>query len=155
MEKEDFLMDISGITKKYWTEQDRKDLDLCEDASSMYAIASRIIDRMPKPIVEVCGPIASGGLGSLEANLDVFNKTIHELQAQGLSVFDQMPFEYPMQKLKKKLADPMQILNEFYLPIFQSGHISTLYFIKGWESSIGSNWEHDLGKKLGIEIEYL
>jgi Domain of unknown function (DUF4406) len=148
-------MEISEITKKYWTPQDLVDLEKCEDPSSMHAIARRIIDRMPRPIVEVCGPIGSGGLGNLEANLTLFNKTIQELQANGLHVFDQMPFEYPMQALKKKLADPMQILNEFYLPLFESKEIATFYFIPGWESSVGSNWEHDLGKKLGIEIIYL
>ena len=148
-------MQLSNITKQYWTDEDLNDLEIADSPLAMYTIARRIIDRMPKPIVEVCGPIASGGLGSLEANLDVFNTTIKKLQAQGLHVFDQMLFEYPMQELKKKLADPKQILLEFYLPLFESGDIQTLYFIKGWESSFGSNWEHDMGKKLGIEIKYL
>lgn len=148
-------MEISKITQQYWTTKDLSELDHAETVEVMYAIARRVIERMPRPIVEVCGPIASGGLGNLEANLNLFNAEIQKLQAQGLHVFDQMPFELPMQALKKKLKDPIEILNGFYLPLFESGIVETLYFIKGWESSWGSNWEHDLANKLGIEIKYL
>ncbi len=148
-------MEISDITKQYWTSEDFIELEKADTVASMYAIARRVIDRMPKPVVEVCGPIASGGLGSLEANLGLFNKTIKELQAKGLHVFDQMPFEMPMQALKKKLAHPSEILDGFYLPLFESKDISALYFMPNWQSSFGSNWEHDLAQKLGIEIIYL
>jgi hypothetical protein len=146
---------ISEVTQKYWTSEDFLELNQADTVASMYAIARRVIGRMPRPIVEVCGPIASGGLGNPEANLELFNKTIQKLQDQALNVFDQMPFEIPMQQLKKKLAHPSEILDGFYLPLFESKDISTLYFIPNWQSSIGSNWEHDLGKKLGIEIIYL
>ena len=148
-------MEISKVTQQYWTPEDLLELETAETVASMYSVARRVIDRMPKPIVEVCGPIASGGLGNIEANLGLFNRTIQELQVQGLHVFDQMPFEIPMQNLKKKLAHPSEILEGFYLPLFESKDISTLYFIPNWQSSVGSNWEHDKGEKLGIKIVYL
>jgi hypothetical protein len=148
-------MEISKVTQQYWTPEDLLELETAETVASMYSVARRVIDRMPKPIVEVCGPIASGGLGNIEANLGLFNRTIQELQVQGLHVFDQMPFEIPMQNLKKKLAHPSEILDGFYLPLFESKDISTLYFIPNWQSSVGSNWEHDKGEKLGIKIVYL
>ena len=124
----------------------------------MFIIASRVIDRLPKPIVTVCGPIATGGLGSVEKNLHAFNQKIIELQNKGLNVFDQMPFEEPMQEFKKKLQKGEyleSILTDFYLPIFESGMISESYFMPGWESSHGANWEHEQFERLGIKINLL
>ena len=90
-------MEFSEVTKKYWKDEDWDNLEKAESMVDMHIIAERIINRMPKPIVQVCGPIANGGLGSFEANLNAFNETIKSLQQQGLNVFDQMPFEIPMQ----------------------------------------------------------
>jgi hypothetical protein len=50
---------------------------------------------------------------------------------------------------------PMPILEEFYLPLYQSGRIKKFFFVSGWESSFGATWEHDRAKELGIEIHYL
>ncbi len=152
-------MKFSEKTKEYWKEKDWQDIEKAESISDLYVIAKRIIDRMPKPFIQVCGPIATGGLGSIEKNLNAFNDTIIKLQDQGFVVFDQMPFEAPMQKLKEKLTKEdeylFDILNDFYLPIFKSGIISQFYFMPGWESSFGANWEHKIAKELGIEIKYL
>jgi hypothetical protein len=151
-------MEFSKKTKEYWEEKDWEDLKKAESIKDLYLIAERIINRMPKPMVQVCGPIATGGLGSIEANLNAFNETIIDLQNKGVNVFDQMPFEDPMQKLKTKMSTEEcvnSILNDFYLPIFNIGHISSFYFMPGWESSNGANWEHERAKELGIEIIYL
>jgi len=113
---------------------------------------------MPKPIIQVCGPIGTGGLGSVDKNLNAFNNTIIKLQNEGLIVFDQMPFEEPMQKFKEKLLKGEyleSILTDFYLPIIESGFISKFYFMPGWESSHGANWEYKEAQRLGIPITYL
>ena len=152
-------MEFSEITKKYWEEKDWQDLEKAESMKELYLIAERIINRMPKPIVQVCGPIANGGLGSIEANLNAFNQTIKGLQNKGVNVFDQMPFEEPMQVFKKKAVIKEEvfksIMEDFYLPIFKSGLISTFYFMPSWQTSLGSKWEHKKAKALGIEIKYL
>jgi hypothetical protein len=151
-------MELSKETLKYWTDQDWIDLEQAETATAMYAVADRIYSRMPESIVQVCGPIATGGLGSLEANLDAFNETIKKLQSQGLHVFDQMPFEMPMQKLKKDLKPgeyAYSILDDFYLPLMNKEKITTFYFMPNWKTSKGAQWEHDLVTKMGKEIKYL
>jgi len=152
-------MEFSEITKQYWKEKDWQDLESSLSVKDLYTIAERIISRMPKPFVGVCGPIATGGLGSFEKNINFFNQKIKELQSKGFVVFDQMPFEEPMQRIKsedlKKGDYQNDILNDFYLPIFKSGLVSQFYFIPGWESSFGANWEHKLAQELGIEIVYL
>ncbi len=151
-------MEISDTTKKYWEEQDWKDLEEAKSFKDLFVIAKRVIYRMPHPLVQVCGPIATGGLGSIEANLNAFNETIKELQAEGKSVFDQMPFEDPMQKLKTMIEnkDYMNtIFTDFYYPIFDSGLISELYFMPNWNTSVGATKEHDKAKESGIKIVYL
>jgi hypothetical protein len=148
----------SKETLTYWTEQDWQDLKAATTFTQMYAIAARVMERMPRPLVQVCGPIATGGLGSLEANLGAFNEEIKKLQAQGLYVFDQMPFEMPMQEVKKlgnTGPHSQSLLDDFYMPIFKSGNISTAYFMPNWTTSKGATWEHGLMQELGIEIKYL
>jgi hypothetical protein len=151
-------MEFSKITFSYWTEKDFEDLNNAKTAKDMYVIASNIFSRMPRPIVQICGPIATGGLGDLDSNLHAFNEEIKKLQEKGLNVFDQMPFEMPMQELKKDLKPggyAYSILDDFYLPIFKSGLIGTFYFMSNWQTSKGATWEHGLAKELGIEIKYL
>lgn len=152
-------MEFSEITKQYWTKEDWENLEKVESVGDLYIIAQNIISKMPKPFVQVCGPIATGGLGSIEANLNTFNETIKRLQSQGLNVFDQMPFEEPMQKLKKKMVSREEALNifltDFYYPIFESGQVSAFYFMPGWQTSFGAKCEHEKIKELGIKIVYL
>lgn len=143
-------------TAKYWREEDYTDLANAQNFKDLYKIANRIFDRMPGNLGQVCGPIATGGLGDVSKNLEVFDKAIRTLQKEGKIIFDQIPFEWPMQELKKKIPDGAKtILEDFYLPIFSSGKVATLYFIPGWETSKGATWEHEQAKKLGIDIVYL
>lgn len=151
-------MIISAETKKYWEEADWLDLEKAESIKDLFVIAERVINRMPRPFGQVCGPITTGGLGTTKNNLEVFNNEIIKLQNEGVVVFDQMPFEVPMQRLKVSMTNDLcekSILVDFYKPIFESGNISIFYFIKNWESSNGAKWEHNEAKKLGVEIKYL
>jgi hypothetical protein len=151
-------MELSNITKKYWEEKDWADLDQSESVKDLYVIACRILERMPKNLSQVCGPISTGGKGNVEDNLLEFNKRIIELQEKGLNVFDQMPFEDPMHRMMLSFSKEeymSNILTDFYLPLFEIGRISELYFLPDWKSSHGAKWEHEQAKRLGIKINYL
>lgn len=151
-------MELSNITKKYWRDKDWADLDRSESVKDLYVIANRILERMPKNLSQVCGPISTGGKGNVRDNLLEFNKKIIELQEKGLNVFDQMPFEDPMHRMMTNFSKEEymeNILTDFYLPLFESGRISELYFLPDWESSHGANWEHKQAKRLGIKIVYI
>ncbi len=153
-----YTKDNNTITDSFWTAQDWEDLAKTTNAKEMYAVAERVLARMPDQIAQVCGPIATGGLGSLEANMIAFNTEIKKLQAEGVHVFDQMPFELPMQLLKKDLKPgeyPFSILDDFYLPLMKNEKVKTFYFMPKWETSTGAKWEHDLIKEMGKEIKYL
>lgn len=150
-------MELSNITKKYWKDEDWIDLKGAESIKDLYKIASKILQRMPKPIIQVCGPISTGGKGSIPDNLEVFNRKIKDLQDRGLIVFDQMPFEEPMHKMIMVNSEREyfeDILTDFYLPLFESGNIKELHFLSGWKSSRGAMWEHEQAKRLKIKIIY-
>lgn len=151
-------MEFNKHTREYWEEKDLLELEQAESVGAMLAIAFRVLKRMPQPIGQVCGPISTGGRGSLLENLIAFNETIVELQAQGAIIFDQMPFEEPIQRVKAGLPldrYPTILLDEFYLPIFETGMVKKVYFMPDWESSYGARWEHEQAQRLGIEIVYL
>ncbi|MEW6617186.1 MAG: hypothetical protein AB1333_02080 [Patescibacteria group bacterium] len=144
-------------TEKYYTREDYEAIENAESFTDLTEIAFRIIKRMPQPVSMVCGPIATGGKGNIEENLKVFKKTIQTLVNNGENIFSQIPFEDAMQRIKQnpQYQGAMQLLGEFYLPIFKSGFIKKMNFIKGWEGSFGATWEHSIAAALGIEIFYL
>lgn len=141
----------------HWTD---KDLLLLAEAVSyeeMLAVALRLLGRMPRPVLQVCGPISTGGKGSIKENLEVVRRAIRKLTDEGVSVFDQTPFEEPIQRIhyeKSPHLYPEELLSDFYLPIFESGHIAEMRFLQGWEDSRGSTWEHAQAKRLGIAVAY-
>jgi hypothetical protein len=142
----------------HWTTDDLKRLETATTYGAMKDIAFDILRRIPPPVAQVCGPISTGGCGSIEENLKAFGEAIADLVAHGKNVFDQRPFEEPMQRAK--VIDPthgydLRLLDDFYLPLFESGLVHELYFLPGWESSRGARWEHEQAQRLGITIVYL
>lgn len=133
-------------------------VELLETYAQMKAFALEMLGRLPSPVVQVCGPLTTGGRGSFEANIAMFHEGVQLLAQQGKTIFDQRPFEIPMQKLKTIRQDPgyaYELLDEFYLPVFESGLVHELHFLPGWESSTGARWEHEQAQRLGIAIFYL
>lgn len=87
----------------------------------------------------------------------IFKQAIEYLCYKYL-VFNQLPFEEKFQKMLKGRREsgyPHDLLEEFYLPIFQSGKIKILFFLPGWEKSTGASWEHEKGMQFKIPIRYL
>lgn len=152
-------MQFSEITLKYWEEVDWDNLEKAQSISDLFLIVKKIIEKMPEPLGQVCGPITNGGFGTIEKNLEFFNQNIKDLQSKGLNIFDQMPFEETIQKFKLESQDKEKIynniMNDFYLPIFKSGKVKTMYFLPNWQTSKGAIWEHETAKSLNIEIVYL
>lgn len=140
----------------YWTPAEATKLAQATQLTELYDIARIILQRMPQPLGQVCGPISNGGLGSITANLQRFKEVIADLMRSGNFIFDQMPFEDKIFELtfsQYNQGFKGELLNQFYLPIFESGYIKTLYFIPGWQSSIGACWEYQQAIRFGLEVK--
>ncbi len=151
-------MELNNHTRQYWEEKDLLNLEQAETVEQMFAVGFRVLKRMPQPVGQVCGPISTGGRGSILENLIAFNETIVLLQSEGKHIFDQMPFEEPMQRVKNAFPPNVYattLLTDFYLPLFESGFIKKLYFLPDWQSSTGARWEYEQAQRLGLEVEFL
>lgn len=140
---------ITHLTKK-----DRKDITQAKTFKELAKVALRILHSVPYPLVQVCGSITTGG-GTRKQNMRRFALAIDRLSKSGVCVFSQLPFEEELYRLAQGDAGKaycFSILEEFYLPIFESGKIQRAYFLSGWQKSIGATWEHEVLSGLGIEI---
>lgn len=143
--------------KNYYTDQHLRTIRESENIQDFLAIALEILDAMnkdhpDKPIAMICGPISTGGTGSREKNLLLLDRTIQRLKTDKLFVFSQMPFENDIGRLYQLHPElrGLRLLEEFCLPIFESGYIKLTCFIPNWQSSFGAKWEFEQAKRLGI-----
>lgn len=140
------------------------EIDSAETFEELAEIAMSILKDMSlegKPIVQICGPISTGGLGDIDKNFERFKKAVETAGEKGLHVFNQTSFEEAIQRLSKYTQSKhsqnpdsyhMPILEVFYRKIFESGFVKTTLFLPDWQSSKGATWEHNLVTSLGIEI---
>lgn len=142
----------------FWTEEDSILLEKADSYSDLFRVAEKVLRRMPPPVFQVCGPVSTGGLGSIEKNLEEIEKMIKKLQGEKKSVFNQIPLEAHIQRIKAKRdfkGYDESILSDLYLPLFESGLIHSLCFLPDWKSSTGAKWEHEQAERLGLGIIYL
>lgn len=109
----------------------------------------------------VCGPITTGGLGSVERNLELFNRVIATLLGLGHPIWSQMPFEEEIFAAKavwfaehpgESYCSP--ILELCYNPLFKLNRIKVAHFIPGRlpgpGHSRGTAWEFEHLSALGV-----
>lgn len=145
---------------RYWKFHNFLDLKKARTYFDLKEIALDVLKNMPQPVGQVCGPISTGGCGSIGENLKYFNQTIEKLNEHGYIVFNQMPFETPMQEMKVSTGLPKEqanrkLLEEFYYPVFDSGLIKRVYFMHNWKTSHGSRVERERTIERKISIETL
>lgn len=128
------------------------------------AVAKRVLQSFPVhthgSIIQVCGPITTGGFNSVKQNFVVFADAVRKLRERGNYVFDQTPLEIAVSRLWQDWKnDPANygycwpILEEIYQPLFESKIIGRLLFLPGWEYSTGTCWERSQGLSLSISVE--
>lgn len=143
-----------------------KDLSLISEAPDYATLAAIAVAQLERMVVKsdrigvVCGPISTGGAGSIEANIrrfafavDMFKQTRNGL------FFSQIEYEEKIWALRNQEvaeigfeAAGMKLLEGFYLPVFESGMIHEMYFLPDWQTSTGATWERKQGERLGIRI---
>lgn len=147
---------MTKFTDTYWNDEDKLALNKAETFQHLAEVALAILKKMPQPIVQICGPISTGGKGDMKKNMKRFQNAIDILSESGVSVFDQLPFQESMMRITTHLKDgkyDMDILEIFYKDIFESGLIKKGYFLPDWQSSVGANWERNTLSKIGLPIE--
>lgn len=158
---------ISHIIKVHthdgWTLKQYEMLDEAKTFDDAFEIALQVINNQCTNIAcmtQVCGPISTGGYGTVDRNLLAFHYTIQKLKKDQL-VFDQMPFEPLFHRIHAEwiVNNPGKymhdILDKFYLPLFERGHIKKFAFMHNYESSQGALWEHEQAIRLNMEKQYL
>ena len=143
---------------KYWTHNDLLTLEKVTSFSKMGDIGIEILQKMPKPIVQICGPVSTGKTGSIEQNIQRLQQAAVYLESRGYYVFRQGIFEAKISELIKKYHSQKtyckDTLEIFYRKLFVSRLINSFYFLPGYEDSIGSLWEEDFAKRSGYISRY-
>ena len=125
---------------------------MSQEQEILRALAEKTIQQledMSRPIVRVCGPLTTGGLG-YEANAERLTKAEEILENKGMSVFK---FGETEAEIQGKGYSHAAIMEEFHRPILASGLIDDTYFLPDWSSSAGATIERDLARKYDIGIK--
>ena len=110
-------------------------------------------------IYQVCGPVSTGGFNNSRTNRQVLGSAVRLLREEGKHVFDQTHLEVHIARLwnawllEGNSGYCWPILHEGYRPLFESGLLGRLYFLKGWDGSVGSCWERAQGLAHKIDIQ--
>ncbi|MDB5254151.1 MAG: hypothetical protein JWL80_217 [Parcubacteria group bacterium] len=147
------------MLNQYWTEVELARLETAEDFHLLAEVAITILARMrevDEEIIQVCGPISSGGLGDPELNKLRLEAAIRMAGEQGYHVFNQMPFETAIVRIMQKYPPGQyctEVLEVFYRTIFESGYIRRCFFVPNWHTSFGAKWERRACVRLGILLK--
>lgn len=145
---------------KFWTKTEIEALSKVSTLEELADIAVAVLGRMSatgQEIVELCGPISTGGLGNTQDNMARFQLAIERARENGLLVFDLVPFQAEIDRVCSREEGQStynwEILEIFFRRIFESGYIHRALFLPGWEGSTGARWEREFATKLGLIVE--
>ena len=145
----------------HFTAQDKADIASAGDFHELADIAITVLERMrkntPHLIVEVCGPMTTGGFGDVEKNMKFFEHSIVILEQKGMIVFNQIMFQEAMVKIcsspdEVRSGYCKNILDIFYRRVFESGYVDQMWFLPTWRTSGGARWERKMAENLQIPI---
>jgi hypothetical protein len=107
-------------------------------------------------IVQICGPMSTGGFGDFQKNMAWFNRAIEVAVSHGVAVFNQILFQEELMRIcgwKEGAPYPMELLVEFYGSVLSAGYITKGLFLPRWETSLGTRWERTFLSERGIAVE--
>lgn len=147
----------------YWIEHSLTAMSEAQSFVELGAIAVGVLLRFPEgahgSIVQVCGPVSTGGFHSRQRNYLILGDAVRLLREDWRHAFDQTPLEDAVSRLSGEWRGKpgntgycWPILEDVYRPLFESRLIGTLFFLPGWEMSAGSCWERSMGIALGLEV---
>lgn len=141
------------------TEEEFQTLESVDNFHALADLAIQTLARMKEShpeIIQICGPMSTGGLGDLQKNMERFFRAVDVAQRRGAAVFNQGLFQGAMIRIcawEKGQPYPTDLLEIFYKKVFLSGYISKGLFLPDWESSVGAKWEREILSSSGIAVE--
>ncbi len=145
---------------KIWVAREREAMNKATSLHDLAEIAIRALQFIHQTcdgeIVQICGPMSTGGLGNLKNNMDRFDFAVMKAEEMGVIVFNQAHFQDAMIRvIRFKEGQPycVDLLEVFYRRVFESGFISRTLFLPDWSTSVGAIWEREVAQSLGIAVE--
>jgi hypothetical protein len=138
-----------------WTPRDVVTYYSVQTIEELGQLGVVIARRMRQPLGQVCGPITSGGSGNVTENIRTINEWVNCLESKGLPIFNQLNFHSAIVRLHRegKLPDMgEQLLNGFFLPLFENRILQKVLFVPNWQGSFGTAWERKKAAEFGIDI---
>lgn len=147
--------------KQFWTASEREAIKNIQSLEEAVKIACTVLDRMHqtgKPIVQICGPMTTGGAGSFRLNMRRFRKAITKAhEKSNYLVFDQMIFTQAFVHLFNRRGETKEywidLIDHFYGEIFRSGYFKGTLWLRDWESSTGARREHEIAQECNLFME--
>ena len=148
-----------------WTSGELALLEPVKNFHELADVAIGVLSRMRKhadtlankpPIVQICGPMSTGGLGRLEHNMAFFHHALKIALGRGLVVFNQIPCQTAIIRIANWQPDKpycQEILDIFYRKVFESRRVWETLFLPDWGTSHGASWERKLITSLGISVK--
>lgn len=142
-----------------WTPDFKKTASKTKTINELLTVSLEAIKSFPdKAVHMIIGPMTTGGTGSFESNMARHEKVVRHFWAQGICVFDQSRIDDDMNRILSTTTFdgyPWLLFDDFFGPLFESGVISKLHLLPGWETSTGTKWEQEKALSVGIELNYL
>jgi hypothetical protein len=151
LEREEFVHSL--------TLEETQELESVQTFDELAELAISTLARMKcegLDIVQICGPMSTGGCGNFQKNMARFVRSIEIAHRHGINVFNQVLFQEAVIRICSWTEGepyPMDLLEVFYAKVLQSGYITKGLFLPDWESSVGARWEREFLCKLSISVE--
>jgi hypothetical protein len=121
-------------------------------------IAIAVLNKMKEtklPVVMICSPISTGGLGSTEMNLARYKKAIEKAKEHGLVVFDILPFEAELPRIFRTYQGNHEADKFVYfeMPIYSGHKLTKALFLEDWPSSQGASHVRDMLNSFLVRVE--
>lgn len=124
-----------------------------EEVEALQRLAERElkrVERMPQPVVRVCGPLTCDGPEGYERNAERLAEAEKILQSRGMSVWT---FGEAEEEIYGKGYDHGNIFTYFHKPILASGLIKEAYFLPRWNESNGASKERQIAEESHVSIQ--
>ncbi len=134
-------------------ENNDNSINLEDEVSALKKLAQaeiQKIEKLPQPVVRVCGPLTCDGPEGYQRNADRLTQAEKFLQDKGMTVWT---FGESEEEIFGKGYSNENIFTFFHKPILESGLIQEAYFLPRWDESNGATLERNTATEAKIDVK--